>query len=220
MTDAEQVRAYAAADFAAPHDAFIAELSRRLPGLAPEGLAVDLGCGPGDVGMRFARAYPGWRVAGIDGSAAMIHEARARAAANGVEGRLTFSQVRLPAPPPALACDLVFSNSLLHHLHDPSVFWQSLIEWGRRTAFVFVMDLVRPDDADAARRLVAEHAGSEPEILRTDFYNSLLAAFEPAEILEQLDAAGLGGLEAAVISDRHQIVWGRLAAALQNSRPR
>ncbi len=46
-------------------------------------------------------------------------------------------------------------------------------------------------------------------MLRTDFYNSLLAAFTPAEVQAQLDARGLP-FEIEIISDRHLCVSGAL----------
>ena len=68
---------------------------------------------------------------------------------------------------------------------------------------------MRPADAAAARALVEQSAAGEPEVLRRDFYNSLLAAFEPAEVREQLELAGLAQLEVLEVSDRHMLVRGR-----------
>jgi hypothetical protein len=50
-----------------------------------------------------------------------------------------------------------------------------------------------------------------PRLLRRDFYNSLLAAYRTDEVRAQLEIAGLGHLESETVSDRHFIVWGRLA---------
>jgi hypothetical protein len=47
---------------------------------------------------------------------------------------------------------------------------------------VLVMDLMRPASPAAAEALVEQYAAGEPEVLRRDFYNSLLAAFEPGEV--------------------------------------
>jgi ubiquinone/menaquinone biosynthesis C-methylase UbiE len=35
-------------------------------------LVLDLGCGPADVTIRFAKANPGYKFHGVDGSAAML----------------------------------------------------------------------------------------------------------------------------------------------------
>jgi hypothetical protein len=57
-------------------------------------------------------------------------------------------------------------------------------------------------------RLVELYAGGEPEVLKKDFYNSLLAAFEPKEIEHQLSMSRLAELSVTVISDRHMIICG------------
>jgi hypothetical protein len=61
-----------------------------------------------------------------------------------------------------------------------------------------------------AREFVRKYCGNEPAVLRRDFYNSLLAAFTPAEVRRQLKRAGLRGLKVRVISDRHLLVAGRV----------
>jgi SAM-dependent methyltransferase len=106
--------------------------------------------------------------------------------------------------------DVVLSNSLLHHLHEPQVLWQTIRRVGRPGALVQVVDLMRPASAGWAEALVATYADGAPEVLRNDFRNSLFAAFEPQEVVTQLHEAGLDGLAVAVISDRHLAVLGRL----------
>ena len=50
------------------------------------------------------------------------------------------------------------------------------------------------------------YSRDEPEVLRRDFYNSLLAAYRPEEVREQLDRAGLKRLRVEAVSDRHWLV--------------
>lgn len=208
MLDAEQARAYAAADFAEPHDLFVRLLGEKLS-LAAAGRALDLGCGPGDVTFRFARRFPAWTVDAIDASPAMLALGRAAASEAGLAARVHFVERHLPADDlPQSSYDLVFSNSLLHHLAYPSVLWTTIHTRARPGAGVFVMDLIRPRSRDDARALVDRHAGSEAEVLRTDFFNSLLAAYRPAEVRDQLAEAGLDGVRIEPVSDRHFIAWG------------
>lgn len=211
MDDEEQVRAYAVADFEEPHSQFIALLGEKLPLLPATGRALDMGCGSGDITRRFALAFPGWKIDGIDGSRAMLNAARQMAIDEGLEDRLNFMEVLLPtSPQPDCDYDLIFSNSLLHHLTDPGVFWTSLIDWSGGHADLFVMDLTRPATPEQARAIVQRYSGAEPEILRTDFFNSLLASFEPEEIIRQLEQASLNHLQLEIASDRHLIVWGSI----------
>lgn len=210
MDDEAQVRAYADADFAEPHDHFVALLREKLVDLGSHGCAIDLGCGAGDISRRFARALPGWRVRGIDGSPTMLRVAAAMTRDAGLADRISYDEVLLPATSRGGPCDLIFSNSLLHHLADPDVFWSTLRDWSTPGGEVFVMDLLRPPDRATAEKFVTLYASDEPEVLQVDFFNSLLAAFEVDELRAQLDRAGLGYLPIEIVSDRHVIVWGRV----------
>jgi cyclopropane fatty-acyl-phospholipid synthase-like methyltransferase len=210
MNEPEQALAYASADFSEPHDAFIARFRRCFPDFAG-GAVLDLGCGPADVTIRFADAYPAARMVGIDGAAAMLALGRQAVAAAGLGPRIRLAQVRLPAAElPGSRYDAVVSNSLLHHLADPAVLWETVRTAAAAEALVFVMDLMRPPSRDAAAQLVALHAADAPEVLRRDFFNSLLAAFRPDEVRSQLAAAGLPRIQVEVASDRHLIAYGRI----------
>jgi SAM-dependent methyltransferase len=213
MDDVEQARAYAQADFAEPNARFLEQFAALFPDFGV-GRVADLGCGPGDIALRFAQRWPGLQIDALDGSAPMLRLAREAAAALGATAaRVRFVEGLLPGPAlPSGAYDAVISNSLLHHLHDPGVLWQELRRLGRPGARVLVMDLFRPVDAAAAEAIVAAHAPGAPEVLRRDFLNSLHAAFEPDELRTQLQAAGLPTLFVRTVSDRHLIVGGRLPA--------
>jgi SAM-dependent methyltransferase len=211
MDEREQALAYDAADFEQPHAQFIALLDERMPDWPARGRALDLGCGPGDITLRFARRFPDWTVIGVDGAKAMLELARINARQADLHMRVSWEHVNLPADPlPGAPFDAAISNSLLHHLHQPAVLWSSLRQALPRGAAVFVMDLMRPESPQAAAALVDSHADGEPELLRRDFYNSLLAAFTPDEVESQLQAAGLDALDLEVVSDRHLIVYGRM----------
>lgn len=212
MDEAEQALAYAEADFSEPNDLFLRLLRELRPGDLAGARALDLGCGPADIVLRFLKAYPAAECDALDGSAAMLHHAReALAAWPGAARRCRLIQDCLPsASLPTAAYDLVLSNSLLHHLHDPQVLWRTVREAARPGALALIMDLMRPPSAMWAESLVATYAADAPEVLRRDFRNSLFAAFEPKEVAAQLREAGLGTLEVGVVSDRHLAVFGRL----------
>lgn len=212
MDDEAQARAYAEADFEEPNARFAALCGSFLSELRDGAAVLDLGCGPGDITLRIAAANPGVEVHGLDGAAAMLAFGEAALAADpGLRRRVRFIQGLVPdAPLPRARYDAIVSNSLLHHLHDPAVLWRMIRARGAAGAPVLVMDLMRPASEAAAQALVDQYAAGEPEVLRRDFYNSLLAAFEPAEVREQLAAAGLAGLAVEEASDRHLVVRGRL----------
>lgn len=211
MEDAEQALAYAEADFSEPNQLFLKLLSELAPGPLEGARALDLGCGPADIVLRFLKAYPRATCDALDGSEAMLAHARqALQVLPGLAGRCRLFHDRLPSDRIDVgAYDLILSNSLLHHLEDPQVLWQSVRRAAKPGALVLVMDLMRPPSAGWAESLVATYAADAPEVLRKDFRNSLFAAFEPQEVVKQLAEAGLGGLEVGVVSDRHLAVRGR-----------
>jgi ubiquinone/menaquinone biosynthesis C-methylase UbiE len=208
MNDPAQARAYAGADFAAPHSQFIELFRQTFPDYDGQGVVLDLGCGPADITLRFARAWPACTVHGVDGAPAMLQPGRQAVDAAGLADRITLLEGRLPGVTlPLPQYDAVISNSLLHHLAEPQVLWDSIKRYARPQAPVFVMDLRRPDSVTAAAQLVETYAGDEPAILREDFYRSLLAAYTVEEVAAQLQVAGLA-LALRVVSDRHFIVHG------------
>ena len=206
MDESEQARAYAEANFEAPHEQ-CADLVRawwQAQGLPATARVLDLGCGPADVLVRVARRMTQATFVGVDGSAAMLAHARERIVREGLSARVSVHQAFLPhdALPPG-PYDVVVSNSLLHHLHEPQVLWTT-IRSHAPNARVFIMDLMRPQSPAAVAALVATHTQGEPEVLRRDFEASLYAAFTVDEVKAQLAAAGLA-LDVRAVSDRHLV---------------
>jgi len=207
MEDDDQVKAYAEADFEIPHSQFLERLRTVVGNPAFSGVALDLGCGPGDISRRFAEAHPDSRVHAVDGSKAMIHYGEALLSPF-LQKRIHFILGRLPdviLPQPHY--EIIFSNSLLHHLPDPLIIWQMVKQYAKPGTRVAVMDLLRPDSVGSAQSLVDTYARNEPEILQQDFYNSLLAAFSIEEIKQQIQSVGLH-LSIEQISDRHVFISG------------
>jgi len=224
MDEPHQALAYAEADFAASDQAFtdwvLELLASPPPNPAPR--VLDLGCGPGNITFRLAAALPRSPVLGLDGAASMLALAeRTRQALPAGSPHPRFHLATLPLPPGALPLppgpfappyDVLVSNSLLHHLHDPAVLWSTVRQLAAPGALVVVRDLRRPPHPEALRALVARHAADAPPVLRRDYANSLAAAFLPQEVTAQLEEAGLSTLRVAPVEDRYLDVWGRLPA--------
>jgi ubiquinone/menaquinone biosynthesis C-methylase UbiE len=208
MDDETQSLAYAKADFSASNQMFVDGFVHECPAFL--GTVVDLGCGPGDIDIRLARASRGIAITAVDGSRPMIAIAERAVRAAGVESRVTLLHGVLPnLPLDAHTFDAVLSKDLLHHLPDPRVLWNEIGRLGRPGAAVYVMDLVRPPTRDAAQRIVDAVAPHDDPILRQDFLNSLCAAFTVDEVADQLRAARLD-LDAAPVTDRHMLIKGLL----------
>ncbi len=210
MEEDNQARAYAEADFEAPHSMFVDLFRSIFPEKIPESV-LDLGCGTADITIRFARAYTHCHIWGVDGSAAMLKYAKRDVDAQGLSGRISLLRGRIPhvsLPLPAFGS--IISNSLLHHLPDPMVLWKTVINYGGPGTIVFIMDLLRPESTEIAAALVEKYSGNEPDVLKQDFFNSLLASFRIEEVEKQLLSMGLDCLSVSQVSDRHMVIRGRL----------
>ena len=207
MLDEHQVKAYAEADFEIPHQDFIRRLSTWLNEPDFSGTALDLGCGPGDISFRFAKAFPLSTVHAVDGSQAMLNVAHA-ALSPDLAPRLRFIPGLLATVIlPQSDYEIIFSNSVLHHLPDAQTLWQTVKNYAKSGTRIIIMDLLRPANLAVAQKMVDDYTANEPDILQRDFYHSLLAAFSIEEISTQLAQADLQ-LHVEQISDRHVFITG------------
>jgi len=209
MEDPAQVRAYAAADFSQENQGLVDRFREYFPDFS-EGHVLDLGCGPGDIPIRFAQAFPSCRITGVDASEPMIGLAGVAVKQAGLADRITFRCERFQAVSLVEPADAAVSNSLLHHVPNPLQFWYRLRQLVKPGSPVFVMDLLRPDSPEEAQAIVDRYAAKEPEILRRDFYRSLLASFTEDEVAAQLAEMNLSRLIVDVVDDRHWVVSGIL----------
>jgi trans-aconitate 2-methyltransferase len=207
MDDLAQAEAYGAADFSSSDRDLVEWIDQQFPGGLGENL-VDLGCGPGNITFLLAEKYPEARVLGLDGALAMLGLAEERR----LSEQVRFQEALLPSTELEGGHTAVISNSLLHHLHDPQVLWQSVRQLGAPGAVVVIHDLRRPSNETEQEALVERYAAGAPPILRRDYSHSLRAAFTLQEVREQLALAGLSELQLAERDDRYLVVWGRLTA--------
>ncbi len=207
MDDPEQALIYAQADFKQENQGFVDRFREYFPDFS-EGHVVDLGCGPGDIPVRFARVFPSCRITGVDASAPMVRLAEDAVQQAGLSDRITFRCERFQDLAGVSVADAAISNSLVHHVPNPLQFWHKLRLTVKSGSPVLVMDLLRPDSPEEAQAIVDRYAAGAPDILRRDFYNSLLAAFTEDEISAQLARMNLTRLIVDVPDDRHWVVGG------------
>ena len=213
MDEEDQAKAYAFADFSKPHNLFIKLFQEKFTDLDVifNDIVLDLGCGPCDITRRFANAYPDASFHAADGAAAMLKYAVELNEQTNLSHRIKLFETRLPDIELSQSFyHVIISNSLLHHLHDPNVLWETIKKHAKPFAHIFVMDLMRPVDEQTVQFLSNEYAANEPELLKNDFENSLRAAFTTKEVRQQLDEMSLGHLQVEEVSDRHMIIYGAI----------
>lgn len=108
---------------AKPQEEWAREVLERLP-LAGEEVVLDAGCGSGRVTRMLLERLPRGRVVGVDGSQAMVEEARKNLAewSDRVElGAADLLQLELEKP-----VDAVFSNATFHWIRDHDLLFRRL----------------------------------------------------------------------------------------------
>ncbi|NRB39160.1 MAG: class I SAM-dependent methyltransferase [Pseudomonadales bacterium] len=207
MDDPLKAKAYASSDYEESHQQVVNLFDSLFTKDTICHEILDLGCGPGDITFRFAKKFPKAKISGIDGSDEMISLANQQLQNElDLSERLDFIKAYIPSEQiPSKPYDLIVSTCFLHHLHDPSGLWQSIISNSTAGTKIFVVDLWRPESKDIAQWMVDEFTPNEPELLQQDFYNSLLASFTPDEVKEQLKQAGLDGL--TVYENKEMMVY-------------
>jgi len=210
MNETDQVEAYANADFSISDQEFVNYFLDHAP-LDQMKQIADLGCGPGNITYRLAKALPQVHLVGIDGAHHMLKKAKQSCSLMNpsIQKQIQWLELTLPFSYPfTTSFDAVVANSFLHHLHQPQVLWETLFQIARSGAYVLVGDLYRPPDQQAVSQLVDIYSADAPTILKEDFFASLCAAFEPHEIKAQLIELGLTEWQVQVVSDRHMLISG------------
>lgn len=218
MYDKAVVDAYVSADFSETNELFVDRLLELYP--VDDMMVADLGTGAADIPIRLSLARPDWSIVAVDASATMLAVARRNIDRLGMSSlRVTLHRSYVQKTDLEEGYNLVLSNSILHHVRNTEPFWDEvkrlLMPGARDGAIprgrVFMRDLCRPNTEDDARRIVEECAGSESEVLKREFYNSLLAAYTMNEVYEQLKFAGLDSkLSIERSSNRHLDIYGEI----------
>ncbi len=205
----ERARAYADADFLDVNEAFADRLAE-VADFSRPALVADLGTGAADIALLAASRAPSWRVVGVDMSLPMLRIGAMRRRESQISNAsLVLTDAKVSAFPDAVF-DVVYSNSLLHHVADPVALWREIRRIAKPSAAIFVRDLFRPHDAASAYCIVEQYAPFEPSLLKEDFYNSLLAAYTTGEVRAQLDDAGMTDLCIRIVTDRHIDIFGAM----------
>jgi ubiquinone/menaquinone biosynthesis C-methylase UbiE len=174
---------------------------------------IDLGTGPGTIPIGIAKARPKWKLTALDASREMLKIAAISIKMSGVADRVTPHHADAKATGlPDASFDLVFANNFLHHMPDPVPLWREMKRLAAPGGFIFVRDLLRPPTEQDARDIVTEYASDKPESFRIGYYDSLLSAFLPDEVREQLKSAGLPELKVEPVSRRNLDIYGKVSS--------
>jgi ubiquinone/menaquinone biosynthesis C-methylase UbiE len=170
---------------------------------------LDVGTGTAQIPIELCRQNASARVLGVDLAFHMLRVGVARVERAGLAGVVALE----PRDAKALGIadgsfTCVMSNSLMHHLGDPGSVFEEMARVLAPAGWLFVRDLLRPDDDAQVERLVALYAAGENERQRALLDASLRAALSLSELAEMTRRAGIGGDVIRKTSDRHwTLAW-------------
>jgi ubiquinone/menaquinone biosynthesis C-methylase UbiE len=202
VMDSEQDAAeYAAFDNTAVNEDFV----ECVLAVAPKtGTVLDVGTGPGEIAVLLARRAPGLRIVAIDLGEHMLALAKTNVERAGLADRVEIARADAKATDFAPGTfDLVISNSLVHHIPEPELFFQEMKRVARPGAAFFIRDLHRPATESEHADLVETYAKGCSAYQRRTFAESLRAGLTVAEVQAICSSLDLPGLEVRRCSDRH-----------------
>ena len=173
-------------------DTFLAR-AVRLVNRRERGRALDIGTGPGQIVVKLARQLTRWKFVAVDRSSHMIAEAVANLAAAGPDlaGRVEFQIADANALPfPDATFDLIFCNSVLHHMFEPERLLAEMARVAKPRGAVLLRDLRRPNRY-VHRWHVRRHGRHYSGKMRELYEASVRAAYIAPELQRLVEASRL-----------------------------
>ena len=169
-----------------------------------DGNVLDVGTGTAQIPVEFCRQTEDAYVLAVDLAVSMLDLAKYNIAANGFEHRIGLEQIDAKEMPfEDEMFDAVMSNSIVHHIPDPSHVLSEAVRVAKQGGLIFFRDLLRPDSDEMVEQLVRTYAGEENDHQRKMFDDSLRAALDMSEIRALVEQLGFAPETVQPTSDRH-----------------
>lgn len=168
------------------------------------GDVLDVGTGTAQIPIELCQRATGFDVEAVDAAAEMLKIAKANIASASLTARIRTALMdakHLPYPDGRF--DAVISNSIVHHIPDPSVVFDEALRVCAAGGVIFIRDLLRPESDAELTRLVELHAAGATNEQRRLFTESLHAALTVTEVVELVSRHGFVPGTVAQTSDRH-----------------
>ena len=201
MDTAEEARDYDSMDHRAVNHAFAAEFLGVWDGRNP---ILDVGTGTAQIPIEICRQSPDAEIVAIDLADHMLELARENVAKAHLGDRIQIQKADAKSFAFADASfGTVVSNSIIHHIPDPTFCFAEMHRVCLPGGTLFVRDLLRPDDLPTLRSLVDTYAGGANDHQRKMFAESLHAALTLADVRELAMNLGYDPNGVKASSDRH-----------------
>ena len=211
MDSPAEAAAYDAMDHAEVNGRFVDDLLAFRPELAE---VLDVGTGTARIPIELCSRAPKAHVIAIDLAEHMLAVARENVKAAKLDDRIVLEKRDAKSAGwPDGRFDLTMSNTILHHIPDPSDLLREMWRLTSKGGAMFVRDLVRPRSNTEISALVTKYAGAkasnEPSLVASHerqkglFAASLHAGLTLEEIRERVKSLGIPASAVTMTSDRH-----------------
>lgn len=168
----------------------------RGPEAPPVRLVLDIGSGPGVGTCELARLFPDAQVVAVDGSPAMLERAARRAAAQGLDRRITTHLAELPDGLEGLgAADVIWASMSLHHVGDEVEALRLLRDRLATDGVIVIAEVadpmrVLPDDVGVGRPGLADRLAQAESTWFASMRAGLAGSVPSTDLASTLVAAG------------------------------
>jgi ubiquinone/menaquinone biosynthesis C-methylase UbiE len=201
MDSAEEARDYDAMDHSEVNRVFVTDFLAVWDATNP---ILDVGAGTAQIPIELCRRNPRAVVTCVDLAEHMLAVGCDNVSRAGLQDRIRLERCdakRLPHTTGAFAA--VISNSIVHHIPEPAAVLAEMVRVTAPDGFLFVRDLLRPDDEALLRRLVEQYAEDANPHQKKMFADSLHAALTLSEVRDLVGALGFDPATVRQTTDRH-----------------
>lgn len=165
---------------------------------------VDLGCGPAHIPILFAKTHQKYKIHAVELAGNMIKVAQNNILKEKVNEKIVLTSADIKNTSlPEKYFDIVLSNSVVHHIHQPEKFFSEARRLASTDSLIYFKDLLRPKSQQELDNLVNQYAGDVNKYQRQLFRQSLHAALTIDEVMIFAKRAGLKNFVVKQTSDRH-----------------
>lgn len=201
MDTPEEARDYDTMDHAAVNALFAAEF---LAVWNEQNPILDVGTGTAQIPIEICRQSTRALITAIDLADHMLALGRANVGRAGLADRIRLEKVDAKGFPYRDGqFGTVVSNSIIHHIPDPSACFAEMHRVCTPGGVLFVRDLLRPADEPTLCHLVNTYAAGANDHQRQMFADSLRAALTLDEVRDLVARLGHGADTVKQSSDRH-----------------
>ena len=201
MDTIEEAKAYDDMDFLEVNTAFV----NRLIDLGiSDGHFLDLGTGTARIPIILAKRVPNVQITAIDLSSNMLNIGQKHVNQAELTNRISLKKADAKnLPYTNQSFDGVFSNSIIHHIPDPSAVILEIKRVLKPQGLLYIQDLLRLESTTAIEKIVDTNAKDETQYQRKLFRDSLFAALTVDEVETIIRKTEVTNTKIAQNSDRH-----------------